>query len=164
MDKITITKKTFRKICRSIGKSSLSSSNMRIYFLRRAGVRIGDGVILNEGFTLGCDIGYESNLTIEDRVALGPNVTIVVTAHPNNSRLRLLKDQYPFMEIFGHTTIHHDVWIGAAATILPNVTIGDNSVVGAGAVVTKDVPSYTVVAGVPAKVIRQLSPGEMKIE
>ena len=137
---------------------------MRIFFLRRAGIRIGDGVILNEGFTLGCDIGYESNLIIEDRVAFGPNVTVVVTAHPNNSRLRDLKDQYPFMEIFGHTMIHHDVWIGAGATILPNVTVGDNSVVGAGAVVTKDVPPYSVVAGVPAKVIRQLSPGETKIE
>lgn len=164
MDTIPVTKKIYKKICRSMGKSTIISSNMRISCFRRAGVKIGEGVILNEGFTLGCDIGYEPHLTIGDRVAFGPNVTIVVTAHPNNSRLRDLKDLYPFMEIFGHTAIHDDVWIGAGAIILTDVTIGDNSVVGAGAVVTKDVPPYSVVAGVPAKIIRQLSPDGTTIE
>ncbi|MCT3430976.1 hypothetical protein EFQ32_09720 [Limosilactobacillus fermentum] len=53
-------------------------------------------------------------------------------------------------------TIGNDVWIGGKATILPGVTIGDNVVVAAGAVVTKDVPANTIVAGVPARVIKEL--------
>ena len=164
MSKTNIIKKIFRKICRSISKSSFIPNPARIYFLRKAGVNIGEKVIINEGFTLACDIGYESNLTIEDRTAFGPNVTVVVTSHPNNSRLRAHKDVYPFMEVFGTTLIRHDTWIGAGAIILPNITIGESSVVGAGAVVTKDIPPYTVVAGVPAKVIKKLLPGEAKTE
>jgi len=137
---------------------------LRIYFLRRAGVHIGDQVVINEGFTMACDIGYESNLTIEDRVAFGPNATVVVTSHPNNSRLRKHKDVYPFIEVFGNISIRQDAWIGAGVIILPNITIGEGSVVGAGAVVTRDVPPYTVVTGVPAKIIRNLSPREVKAE
>jgi acetyltransferase-like isoleucine patch superfamily enzyme len=53
-------------------------------------------------------------------------------------------------------TIGDDIWIGANAVILPGVTIGDHSVVAAGAVVTKDVPPHTLVAGVPAKIIKTL--------
>lgn len=157
-------KKIAKKLCRSISKSSFIPNTVRIYFLRRAGVNIGDEVVINEGFTLACDIGYESNLTIEDRVAFGPNVTVVVTSHPNNSRLREYKDVYPFMEVFGNISINHGAWIGAGAIILPNVTIGEHSVIGAGAVVTKDIPPYAVVAGVPAKVIKKLQPKKVKIE
>jgi len=54
--------------------------------------------------------------------------------------------------------IKRGAWIGAGAIILPNVTIGERAVVGAGAVVTRDVPPYTVVAGVPAREIKKLSP------
>ncbi|QHT62939.1 acetyltransferase [Paenibacillus lycopersici] len=57
-------------------------------------------------------------------------------------------------------TIGHDVWIGHGATIMPGVTIGNGAVVGAGAVVTKDVPPYCIVAGVPAKPIRERFPKE----
>jgi len=156
--------KVIKKIYRSISKSSFIPNTVRIYFLQKVGVDIGDEVIINEGFTLACDIGYESNLTIEDRVAFGPNVTVVITSHPNNSRLQVHKDVYPFMEVFGTTLIRHDTWIGAGAIILPNITIGENSVIGAGAVVTKDIPPYTVVAGVPAKVIKKLLPTEVKTE
>jgi len=136
-------KKIAKKICRSISKSSFIPNTLRIYFLRKAGVNIGDEVIVNEGFTLACDIGYESNLTIEDRTAFGPNVTVVVTSHPNNSRSREHKDVYPFMEVFGNIAIHHDAWVGAGAIILPGVTVGEHSIVGAGAVVTEDVPPFS---------------------
>lgn len=157
MSRVTVTgKKIFRKICRSISKSSFIPNSVRIYFLRKAGVNIGEKVIINEGFTLACDIGYESNLTIEDRTAFGPNVTVVVTSHPNNSRLRILKDIYPSFEIFGNVCIHHDTWVGAGAIILPGVIVGEHSIIGAGAVVTEDVPPFSIVAGVPAKVIRAI--------
>jgi acetyltransferase-like isoleucine patch superfamily enzyme len=157
LSRVTVTgKKIFRKICRSISKSSFIPNSVRIYFLRKAGVNIGEKVIINEGFTLACDIGYESNLTIEDRTAFGPNVTVVVTSHPNNSRLRILKDIYPSFEIFGNVCIHHDTWVGAGAIILPGVIVGEHSIIGAGAVVTEDVPPFSIVAGVPAKVIRAI--------
>lgn len=152
-------KKGLKKSCRSISKSSFLPNGARIYFLRNTGVNIGDGVVINEGFTLACDIGYESNLIIEDRVAFGPNVTVIVTSHPNNSKLREFNNTYSFIEDFGQILIRHDAWIGAGATILSNITIGEYSVIGAGAVVTKNVLPYTVVAGVPAKVIRSISFG-----
>lgn len=152
--------KIIKKLYRSISKSYFIPNSVRIYFLRKAGIRIGNEVIINEGFNLACDIGYESNLIIEDRVALAPDVTVVVTSHPNNSRLRVLKDKYPSFEIFSKVCIMHDAWIGAGAIILPGVTVNEYSIVGAGAVVTKDVPPFTVFAGVPAREISQIEVSE----
>jgi len=116
-------------------------------------------VYIAEGLHLACDLGSEGDIEIGDRVALAPGVTLVVTSHPNFSRLRELKGAYPFLEVQGRVVIRNDAWIGARAVILPNVTVGEFSVVGAGAVVTADVPPYAVVAGVPARVVRRLEPG-----
>lgn len=149
-----------KKLSRSMGKSSFIPNQLRIMLLRGAGVNIGSDTIINEGFTLACDIGYESNLSIGNRVALGPNVIIVLTSHPNNSNLRKLKKNNPSMEVFGAITICDDVWIGAGAVILPNVTIGNGSIIGAGAVVNKDVDPFTIVAGVPAKKIKDIMSGD----
>ena len=155
--------KVIKKICRSISKSSFIPNTVRIFFLRQAGINIGTEVIINEGFTLACDIGYESNLTIEDRVAFGPNVTVIVTSHPNHSQLRNLKVKYPKFEIFGKVTIMHDSWIGAGSIILPGITVREYSIIGAGAVVTEDVQPFSVVAGVPAKMIKKIEhPGSMQ--
>ena len=63
---------------------------------------------------------------------------------------------------YGKVTIKKNVWIGMGAMICPGVTIGENSVVAAGAVVTKDVPDNVVVGGVPAKIIKTLDPSEQK--
>lgn len=156
--------KIIKKAYRSISRSSFVPSPVRIRLLQNAGVNIAEGVIINEGFTLACDIGYESNLTIEERVAFGPNVTIIITSHPNNSELRHLSDIHPSFEVMGHVRIMHDAWIGAGAIILPNVTIGNKSIIGAGAVVTRDIPPFSVAVGVPAKVIRKLSPEGLHIE
>lgn len=60
-----------------------------------------------------------------------------------------------------HVTIGHDVWIGHAAVIMPGITIGNGAVIGSQAVVTKDVPPYTIVGGVPAKVIRERFPADV---
>lgn len=148
--------KIIKKLIRSLSKSPNISSNFRIYLLKLLGIKIGKGVVINEGFTLACDIGYESNLTIEDRVAIGPNVTVVLTAHPNNSILRKYKEKYPFLEVFGKVRIMHDSWIGAGVIILPDVVIKQYSIVGAGAVVTKEVSPLCVVAGVPARLIKRI--------
>jgi maltose O-acetyltransferase len=78
-------------------------------------------------------------------------VVISSAAHPLNAKRRISGDEYTRPIV-----IKDNVWIGASATINPGVTIGNNVVVGAGAVVTKDVPDNVVVAGVPAKVIREI--------
>lgn len=152
---MNILRKIFRRICRTAVKF-VFPNGFRILLLRWSGVKVGKDVAINEGFTMAWDIGYEENLVIEDRVAIGPNVTIVITSHPNNSHLRNLKDRYPSIEVFGKVHIKHDAWIGAGAIILPNVTIGEFSIIGAGSVVTKDVPPYSIAVGVPARVVKKL--------
>ncbi|WP_255453216.1 acyltransferase [Thermococcus sp. GR6] len=80
---------------------------------------------------------------------------IFAHANPTNS-IELKLNFYP--RIVKKTKIKRGAWIAPGCIILPGVTIGENSVVGAGSVVTKDVPPYTVVAGNPAKVIKHLQP------
>jgi len=89
-------------------------------------------------------------ITIEDHVLIGPKVNLISENHPLDPANRRGLVCSPIL-------IKKNAWIGAAATILPGVTIGENSVVAAGAAVSKDVPDNTVVGGVPAKVIKQLS-------
>jgi acetyltransferase-like isoleucine patch superfamily enzyme len=88
-------------------------------------------------------------ITIEDDTKIGPKANLLTSNHPLDPAHRKELVSTPIW-------IKKNVWIGAAATILPGVTIGENSVVAAAAVVTQDVPPNTVVAGVPAKVIRTL--------
>ncbi|MHA1336119.1 MAG: acyltransferase [Promethearchaeota archaeon] len=152
----------FRRLCRTLAKSAFPNF-VRIFLFKLSGIHVGKDVVINEGFTLACDIGNEENLIIEDRVAIAPNVTIIITSQPNNSRLRLLSDRYIFIERFSKVIIQHDVWIGACVVILPGVTIGKYSVIGAGSIVTKDVPPFTVVAGVPAKPIREFTEDDIKL-
>ena len=108
-------------------------------------IRIGKNVFINHACTF-LDLG---GITIEDDVLIGPKVSIITENHPINPDERKVLDVKSVL-------IKRNVWIGANATILPGVTIGENSVVAAGAVVTKDVSANTVVAGIPAKVIKIL--------
>jgi len=125
---------------------------MRIKFLRSAGVIIGQDVYIGDDLIITEVLEErESCVIIGDRVSIAQRVTIVAASDPNYSRLS------DYVEaIHGKVTIRDDAWIGVGAIILPNVTIGTCAIVGAGAVVTRDVPDYHVVAGVPAKVIRVL--------
>ncbi|RYG11419.1 MAG: sugar O-acetyltransferase [Chitinophagaceae bacterium] len=90
-------------------------------------------------------------VSIGDNVFLAPGVLISTATHPLDPKIRASGLEYAYA-----ITIGNDVWIGMGAKILPGVSIGDNAVIGAGAVVTKNVPANTVVAGVPAVVIREL--------
>jgi acetyltransferase-like isoleucine patch superfamily enzyme len=145
----------FARLARIIVKFAFPNK-IRIFFLKLIGVQIGNDVYIADGFTLACDIGLESNLNIRDRVSIGPNVILILTSDPNMSKLTLLKDKFQFIEVKGIITINRDAWIGAGSIILPNTTIGECAIVGAGSIVTKDVPPYTVVAGNPAKIIRTM--------
>ena len=109
-------------------------------------IRVGHKVFINQCCTL-YDMG---GVTIGDRVMIGPNVSIITTGHPMApSERRAYIEGRPIV-------IEDDVWIATGATIVGGVTVGRNSVVGAGAVVTKDVPPNSFVAGVPARVVRSL--------
>lgn len=128
-------------------------SNLRIAVLRMCGYSIGKEVFIGEDLIISDNI-HDKNVIIGDRVSVAPRVTLVTNSAPNLSRIR------PYIrEVNGIIKIEKDAWIGAGAIILPDITVGEGAVVGAGAVVIKDVPPYTVVGGVPAKVIKKL---EMK--
>ena len=106
---------------------------------RRTGAKIGDYTWINRN----CTLDIRGGLTIGANVSISPEVTILTVMHD-------IKDA-GFATADGEVVIHDRAWIGTRAMILPNVTIGRGAVVAAGAVVTKDVPDMTVVAGVPAK-------------
>lgn len=105
------------------------------------------------------EISADCFLVAKNRIEIGENstlafrVTILTTASPN-APYNLLKDIYK--PISKPVTIGDNVWIGACSVILPGVTIGNMSVVAAGSVVTKDIPPHTLVAGVPARIIKNI--------
>ena len=107
--------------------------------------KIGKGVFINFDCTF-LDLG---GITIEDHVMLAPKVSLLSEGHP------LAADNRQTLTT-GSIHIKRNAWIGANATILQGVTIGENAVVAAGAVVTKDVPPNTVVGGIPAKQIKNI--------
>jgi acetyltransferase-like isoleucine patch superfamily enzyme len=109
-------------------------------------IRLGKNVIINHGCTF-LDLG---GINVEDDVLIGPKVNLLSEGHPLDPDGRKVLD-------LKRVHIKRNAWIGAAATILPGMTEGENSVVAAGALVTKDVPDTTVVVGVPAKIIRKVS-------
>ncbi len=108
--------------------------------------KIGKRVFINHGCSF-LDLG---GITIEDEVLIGPQVKLVTENHPLDPKTRKGLITKPIL-------IKKNAWIGAGAIILPGVTVGENAVVAAGAVVSKDVPDNTVVGGVPAKELKKIS-------
>jgi acetyltransferase-like isoleucine patch superfamily enzyme len=112
-----------------------------------ADTRVGRNVFVNQNCTF-YDLG---GLDIADDVMIGPNVSLITSGHPvEPSRRRDFTIAKPIV-------IERNVWIAAGATIIGGVTVGENSVVAAGAVVTQNVPPNTLVGGNPAKVIRSIA-------
>ena len=109
-------------------------------------INIGKNVFVNHA----CTFMDRGGITLEDEILIGPKVNLITTNHPVNPSERRATISHPIV-------IKKRAWIGAAATIMPGVTIGENSIVAAGAVVTRDVPANTIVGGVPAKLIRAIS-------
>jgi maltose O-acetyltransferase len=152
-------------------------SRLRAAVLRLAGFRIGPGTVfwgtptITGGGDLyrrlrigrecwinaGCFFDLGEHITIGDRVAFGQQVMLLTNAHqiagPDRRAGRL--SPRPIV-------IEDGAWVSTRATILPGVTIGAGAVIAAGAVVTRDVPPHTLVAGIPARPIRQLEEGELR--
>lgn len=100
----------------------------------------------------------DTEITIGDHVMIGPNVVICSGTHPISPKLRIKQVQY-------NKPVHigHNVWIGASCVIMPGVTIGDHSIIGAGSIVTKDVPANVIACGVPCKIIREITEEDERI-
>lgn len=129
------------------GEGSIIAPPM--YIVRASHVHVGNHVLINSGFKC----MSAGQVYIDDRAEIAMNVTIITNNHDFYDRdILTIKDVH----------ICRNVWIGAGAIILPGVTIGENSIVGAGSIVTKDVPANTIVAGNPAKPIRKLDPEKFK--
>jgi len=135
-----------------VGKDVVFGVNVTVwnYVVIGDGTRVGDGTVIGSF----CDIGknvvigkncmIQAHVTVSNECRLDDNVFI----GPNSS---LLNDKFPHSKCLTPTVVRNDVIVGGCVTILPNVTVNENSVIAAGSVVTKDVPPGTVIKGVPAK-------------
>jgi maltose O-acetyltransferase len=110
-------------------------------------VYIADDLLIVE------ELADRGNITIGNRVSIAPRVTLVTSSHPNSSRIRSFA---PLSE--GPIVIEDDAWLGAGCVVLPGVRIGRGAVVGANSVVVQDVPPLHIVAGQPARAVRELQP------
>lgn len=125
---------------------------IRVFALRKLGFEVGESVYIGPRLTISSGIMDKNmKLKIGDRVSFGPNVSLILASNPNNSKIKKIIKLPPRIIEIGE-----DTWLGANSIIMPNVRIGEKVIVGAGAVVTKDIPSYSVVGGVPAKIIKTL--------
>jgi len=108
-------------------------------------LKLGKNIFINQN----CQILDLGGVTIDDDVMVGPRVNLLSETHPVEPESRKALIGKP-------VHIKTGAWIGAGSTILPGVTVGEHAIVAAGAVVSKDVPDRTVVAGVPAKIIKSI--------
>lgn len=122
----------------------------RVWLQKMRGVKIGKNVFIGSEVLI--DPPFPNLITIEDDVSLAGRNILIAHSDPTFPirEERLLKAKIAPIKI------EKGAWVTAGAIILPGVTVGRNSVVAAGAVVTKDVPPYTIVAGIPARVIKKL--------
>ncbi len=116
-------------------------------------VHFGNTVYANFNLTLVDD----THIYVGDNVMFGPNVTVCTATHPINPDLRRKQAQYNLP-----VHIEKNVWIGAGSFIMPGVTIGENSVIGAMSVVTKDIPANVVAVGNPCCVLRKIDENDKK--
>jgi acetyltransferase-like isoleucine patch superfamily enzyme len=146
-------------ISRVIGllKDNLLIARDPVAYARSVGVQIGEDCRL-----IGikrAQFGSEPYL-----ISIGNHVTITsgVSFTTHDGGVWVLRPKYPDIDVFGRISIEDNVFVGMNATILPGVTIGRNSVIGAGALVNRDVPAGSVVGGVPARHIRTVEEYEQR--
>ena len=132
----------------------LGSVGDKVWIARQFNYDCGKNIHIGRNFTGNFNLTILDirEVWIGDNVMIAPNVLITTVGHPLSP-----KGRREHMAFAKPVRIGNDVWIGGNVTILPGVTIGNNVVVAAGAVVTKDIPDNTLVGGVPALIIKQLS-------
>ena len=120
---------------------------------------VGTNIIVGKNFgtNYNCTILDVAKVTFGDNCLLAPNVAIYTAGHPLHPDSRNSTYEYGI-----EVHIGNNVWIGGNAVICPGVTIGDNCVIGAGSVVTKDIPAWSLAAGNPARVIRTITEEDRK--
>lgn len=123
-----------------------------INFAYGCNTHMGKGVYANFNLTVVDD----GEVFIGDKVMFAPNVTISTTGHPVHPAYRERYAQFSLPVRIGNM-----VWVGANTVILPGVTIGENSVIGAGSVVTHDIPANVVACGVPCRVMRPITDADL---
>lgn len=158
-----------RRRCRSLLNefNTQPDEERRLHLLRELLGRIGRGTFIQPPFA--CDYGYNVSIgddafvnfnavildcapvTIGDGTQLGPGVQLLAADHPRDPQTR--RD---LLELARPISIGTNVWLGAAAIVLAGVSVGDDSIVGAGSVVTREVPSGVLAVGNPCRVVREL--------
>lgn len=116
-------------------------------------IRVGDRFFANFNFT----VLDEAYVTIGDDVFIGPNVSLYTACHSTDPVERNTRREWA-----EPITIGNNVWIGGSVTVLPGVTIGDNCTIGAGSVVTKDIPANSIAVGNPCRVIKKVGQESLK--
>lgn len=134
-----------RELLGSLGEDSAIRPPLRVDYGSQ--IRVGSGVFVNFGL-IALDV---VDITIGDDVQIGPNVQLLTPLHPLEAGLRREK-----WENAAPITIGDNVWLGGGVIVCPGVSIGANTVVGAGSVVTRDLPAGVLAVGNPARVVREL--------
>ena len=140
-----------RKIRRTLCRAIFTDCGYNVNIEKGAMFSSGSGIRLGNNSGLGINCSVHGPLTIGENVMMGPDVVILTHTH------NIERTDIPMGEQgskIADVIIGDDVWIGMRSIIMPGVKIGKGVVIGAGAVVTKDVPDYAVVGGVPAKIIK----------
>ena len=147
-----IFSKLIRKIRSSVALYLFDSCGSNINIEKDADFGSGQGISIGNNSGLGINCRVRGPLTIGNDVMMGPDVVIMTNSH-NFDRIDIPMNAQG-SAIPKKVIIGNDVWIGTRVIILPGVTIGNGAIIGAGAVVTKDVPDMAIVGGCPAKIIR----------
>ena len=146
-------------ICKAIPSESKLTTNLPLDFIKswRTVIHRWRGVNIGKGVYIGHEVMFDRVFT--DQIFIGDNTSIgdrtIITAHANIPSDTRLKKIYPRQVM--QTRIGNGVWIMPNVIIAPGVTIGDEAVIATGSVVTKDIPPRCLAAGVPAKVVKDLS-------
>lgn len=153
----TVDRSDFEEIGRIVkellGKSEGAFINPPFYCDYGSHIQVGKNLFANYN----CTIIDVAKVTIGDNCQLAPNVSIYTAGHPVHPASRNSMYEYGI-----EVTIGDNVWIGGNTVILPGVHIGSNTVIGAGSVVTKDIPEWVVAGGNPCKVIREITESDRK--
>lgn len=140
-------------------KELLGKTGQRLHILSPFYCDYGANIEVGEDFFANMNLVIldGAKVTIGNNVFIAPNVGIYTAGHPFDVQQRNQGLEYAYP-----VTIGHNVWIGAQVAILPGVSIGDNTVIGAGSVVTKNIPAGVLAAGNPCKVIREINEQDRK--